>query len=272
MPRARRTGRVVLELSVMPDNLSRFQRCDLSSAALGRKVSYGAYVPESATVLPVLFLLHGTDGTFNDWKNHAHASLQRLSNAHRIVVITPEGGREGWYLDSPLLATHRYQSHILMEVLPDVDARFRTNGRRGIAGQSAGGHGALTLALTHPQLFLSASSMSGVLDLTAASDRTALKRALGPYAANRERWELRSARHLVLRDVAAASRLPMLITTGSSDRWAPVNRAFATELTALAVPHLYREQPGGHDWRYWTSVLPEHVAFHADVLNHSVAR
>ncbi len=247
----------------------------LVSSVLGREVPYLAYVPQAAARgerrLPVLFLLHGVDSSFADWPRHAHRLLQELSNEHGLIVVVPDGSPDGWYIDSPRLPKHRYASWLIDELLPDVDAWLPTNGRRGIAGQSAGGHGALTLALTHPGLFQSASSMSGVLDLTAASDRPALVRALGRYADNPKLWQSRSARHIVARDPDAARRLPMLITVGNADRWAPANRAFARELDALGVDHVFQESAGGHDWAYWVSELPRHLAWHASVLNQGSA-
>ena len=134
------------------------------------------------------------------------------------------------------------------------------------AGISAGGHGAFSVALTHAGLFRSASSMSGVLDLTQARNRPALVRALGTYALDPAAWEARSATHLVAHRPRAAHGLPMLISVGSDDRWAPVNRDFAAQLTALRIPHEFHESDGGHDWTYWVSELPRHVAWHAQLL------
>ncbi|MBX3197936.1 MAG: DUF459 domain-containing protein [Labilithrix sp.] len=245
-------------------------RRDIDSKALGRSVSYLAYVPQTAArdgdALPALLLLHGADGSFTDWSDHAHRALQELSSRHEMVIVTPEGGASGWYVDSPLVPNSRYASHIVEEVVADVGATMPVDDRRGIAGLSAGGHGALTLALKHPELFASASSMSGVVDLAAAASREALVERLGPYAESRERWEESSARHLVEARVDVARALPMLITVGASDRWAPENRAFAELLASRGVDHTFEEHAGGHDWPTWTEKLPRHVAWHAEQL------
>ena len=52
-----------------------------------------------ATRYPVLYLLHG--------------------------VVMPEGN-DAWYTDSATIATDKYESHILQELLPDVQQRYRT--------------------------------------------------------------------------------------------------------------------------------------------------
>jgi esterase/lipase superfamily enzyme len=251
-------------------------RREIPSEALGAKAHYLAYVPREAWrdgkptadagCRPVLFLLHGAGGRWSDWSEHAHRDLQALAQEHQMILVTPEGGEAGWYVDSPILANSAHESHIVSEVVTDVSAWLPASPVRGIAGLSAGGHGAITIALKHPDLFLSASSMSGVLDLPAAASRAALVERLGPLDAERERWEASSAMHLVARDVDQARALPMLVTVGSADTWAETNRAFHEKLEALKVPHVFEETDGGHDWTYWASQLPRHVGWHASAL------
>jgi len=242
---------------------------ELTSEALGRKARYLAYVPrgDDSECFPTLFLLHGAHGTWEDWPSHAHRELQRLAQRHRIAIVTPDGSASGWYVDSPLIAESQYATHVAKEVVGDATASLPVTETRSIAGLSAGGHGAITLALKNPGLFVAASSMSGVLDLPAAHSREALIERLGPYRDHPERWEQSSAIHLVEASPEQAKKLPMLVTVGSSDRWAPTNRHFSTRLVALGIEHDFDESEGGHDWKYWTSQLPRHVEWHAAKLH-----
>jgi S-formylglutathione hydrolase FrmB len=217
--------------------------------------------------LPVLLLLHGADGSYTDFCEHLHAELVQLSAAHGLIVVLPEGARDGWWLDGPLLPRHRYATHLLSEVLPDIALWLPANERLSIAGISAGGNAAIVSALTHPALFSSVSSLSGALDLEVARSRPALQRALGEYEADAALWQRWSARHVLQRQRESARALPLLLSVGASDLWAQSNRAFSAELHALQISHTFRELPGGHDWQHWQSVLPEHIAFHARVLN-----
>ncbi|MET0384409.1 MAG: DUF459 domain-containing protein [Polyangiales bacterium] len=244
---------------------------EIASIALGREVSYGAYIPQRAGArgegLPVLFLLNGSDGGVDGWPSHAHRALQQLAGLHNILVVTPEGGENGWYVDSPQLPAERYASHLLNEVLLDCDVWLPTNGRRGIAGQATASHGALAIALKNPDLFRSASGMSALLDLPAAREELALVRALGPFAEHTALWNAWSPRQLITRDVAAAKRLALLISVGTDDPWVQTARTLDTELSKLGVTHVFREQAGGrNDWAQWITQLTEHVAFHAQVL------
>ena len=241
----------------------------LDSRALGRKARYVAYVPrgEGSECFPALFLLHGAFGSWEDWPSHAHRELQRLAQRHRIVIVTPDGSEGGWYVDSPLIADSQYATHIAKEVVEDATASLPITSTRSIGGLSMGGHGAITLALKNPGLFVAASSMSGVLDLPAAHSRKALIERLGPYSENRERWEQNSALHLIEASPDQAKKLPMLLTVGSSDHWAATNRQIHARLTALGIEHDFDESEGGHDWKYWTEQLPRHVEWHAAKLH-----
>src|SRR5258708_16631558 len=59
-----------------------------------------------------------------------------------------------------------YATYIAHDLVAHVDSTYRTRAdrrHRGIAGLSMGGYGAITLALTHPDIFAAAASHSGVL-------------------------------------------------------------------------------------------------------------
>jgi len=58
-------------------------------------------------------------------------------------------------------ATGSYRDYVVQEVLPFVEERYDTTGRRAVCGKSSGGFGALHLAMQHPELFDVAASISG---------------------------------------------------------------------------------------------------------------
>ena len=65
---------------------------------------------------------------------------------------TSLGGSQ--FLDSP--GTGRYHTYLCDEVVPWVDARYRTlaaREHRGIAGKSSGGYGAMVTPMLRPDLF-----------------------------------------------------------------------------------------------------------------------
>ncbi len=71
--------------------------------------------------------------------------------------ITAYGGSQ--YVNST--ATGNYDDYIVRELVPLVDASFRTNGKHGLFGGSSGGIGSFTLAAKHPDVFQGFADHSG---------------------------------------------------------------------------------------------------------------
>ncbi len=261
----------VLDLVPADEGLAAVAHYELDSRSRNEKTSYLAYVPQAAKRgderLPVLFLLHGAGGSFTDFSENAHELLQRLATQHRLVIVTPDGDPDGWYLDSPLLETAKIETYVMNELLPDVEKRLPVTDRRAIGGISMGGNGAIALAIKHPRTFVSVSSMSGAVDLSEAATRQALVDRLGPYEQNQELWHSHSAVHLLRARPDDGRRVSVFATVGTEDRWLEANRALRQVLADVGVVHEYKELPGGHAWDHWVEVLPLHLAFHARELH-----
>ncbi|MSR45721.1 MAG: esterase [Planctomycetes bacterium] len=124
---------------------------------------------------PALFLLAGFTGfgaTLMARACFEEAIDQRLARLFAegcppAIVVLPDcctrlGGSQ--YVDSTALG--RYASHLIDELVPLVDQRFRTLGRssgRAVAGKSSGGFGALHLAFERPGTFGAVACHSGDL-------------------------------------------------------------------------------------------------------------
>lgn len=75
-------------------------------------------------------------------------------------AFTTYGGSQ--YVNSP--AVGHYEDYVIDEMVPFVDANFRTlpeRDHRAVLGYSSGGFGALRLAMEHPTVFGAAASHSG---------------------------------------------------------------------------------------------------------------
>ncbi len=243
------------------------------SRARNKATGYFAYLPkamEKGEVFPVLYLLHGAWDGYTAWQEHADAELRTLAARHRIIIVTPDGDEFGWYVDSPVKKGNEIETFFMKELIPHVEANFPTApDRRGVAGLSMGGHGAMVLAMRNPGVFLSASSMSGILDITKHPEQWHIKDVLGPYEGeNRRVWAEHSAFGLASAYPGRLNAISLLASVSLGDQWAlPDNRAFHSLLKELGAKHEYHEEEGGHDWAFWTSELPRHVVFHAEVLN-----
>jgi S-formylglutathione hydrolase FrmB len=123
---------------------------------------------------PVVYVIQGYTGHVGMWFNRmpfrrpfpelADEVFARGDTPPAIVVYvdawTALGGSQ--FLDSP--ATGRYHSYLCEEVVPWVDARYRTladRAHRAIAGKSSGGYGAMVTPMLRPDLFSALATHAG---------------------------------------------------------------------------------------------------------------
>ena len=85
--------------------------------------------------------------------------------AARCAVVLPRG-REGWYMNSPVIPADRYADYV-DEVITLVEKHFPVSAspkERGIGGWSMGGYGAMYTACRRPDDFAAVASIIGILD------------------------------------------------------------------------------------------------------------
>ncbi len=211
---------------------------------------------------PVLYLLHGWSGNYAGWLTEAPQLRQHADN-HQMIIICPDGGYDSWYLDSPVDSTVRYETYISKELTAYIDYYYHTRKAakgRAIAGLSMGGHGAITLAAKHPDLFGAAGSMCGGLDLRPFKRNDwDLEGVLGKPSAHWDNWEAASAiNHVALLKKAA---IPIIIDCGLGDFFLKANQAMHQSLLEANVPHEYTERPGEHNRAYWSNAVDYHIVF-----------
>jgi len=149
---------------------ARVQKVDFKSSLVNKTLPYNVILPADYDTpaaknrnYPVLYLLHGLTGHFDDWAKKS--KLAEYIAAYNLIVVTPEG-ENSWYTDSPVVETQKFESYVVRELIPDVETRFRTlksRDARFIAGLSMGGYGALKFGMKYPDMFAVAASMSGAL-------------------------------------------------------------------------------------------------------------
>jgi enterochelin esterase family protein len=129
---------------------------------------------ESETRYPVVYLLSGftgrgtfmlNDSAFDEPIQERMDRLIATGQVQPMILVMPDGfTRYGGsqYLNSS--ATGPYEDHLIRELLPFIDQRYRTRaeaGYRAIAGKSSGGYGALVQTMRHPELFGAVACHSG---------------------------------------------------------------------------------------------------------------
>ncbi len=133
-----------------------------------------SYADSPARRYPVIYYLTGFTGTARQvvenhpWKESVVEKLDRLIDERKMpgcILVVPDcftryGGSQ--YRNSE--GTGRYEDHVVSELVPYVDARYRTKpgaGTRAVMGKSSGGYGALWLGMRHPEIFGHVVSHSG---------------------------------------------------------------------------------------------------------------
>ena len=220
-------------------------------------------VPAPETRIPVVYLLHGFGATPRTMLELI--DLRAAADRYDIVIVCPDGRPDSWYFDSPVDSTYRVESVMTRNVLPWVESRYNVRQDRegrGIVGISMGGHGAIYLALRHPELFAVAASVSGVLDLTETTQPAALARRLGSFEEHTPYWRGMSV--LALVDSLVPGRLDLSIDCGLQDPFIAGNRRVHEKLVLRGIDHLYTEHPGGHDRKTFVRALEHQLLF----MNH----
>ncbi len=219
------------------------------------------YKNEQNKRFPVVYLLHGYGGNYAAWIKAAPHTGATADMAGAIIVC-PDGNIGSWYFDSPVDSTFKYETYVSKEVPNYIDVHYRTiNNRksRAVAGLSMGGHGALFLAIKHPDVFGAAVSMSGGVDFTPFPNNWDIAKRLGSYLENKERWESNTAYSIV--NNLKNDELAISFECGVSDFFIEVNRKLHQRLLDLKINHDYTERPGAHNWAYWDNAIQFQMIF-----------
>jgi S-formylglutathione hydrolase FrmB len=211
---------------------------------------------------PVVYLLHGYSGHFDDWNRH-EPNLQKYASKYKIIIVTPEGNFDRWYINSPIDTMSKYETYIGLEVPQWIDDNYKTKkGKkfRAITGLSMGGHGALTIASDYPEYYGAAGSISGALDLRPFSEKWNLKELLGDIEVKPSVWFLYSFYGKIFR-LDRDKQPSIIIDCGESDFFFDVNIKVHNLLVDKQIRHEFRFRPGGHTWDYWLESLPMHLDF-----------
>ncbi len=203
---------------------------------------------------PTLYLLHGLGDNSSTWCRQT--SIERYVWKKNLAVVMPEVHRS-FYAD--MKRGNRYWTFI-SEELPEVSRRFfpLSNRREDnfVAGLSMGGYGAFKLALSHPERFCAAASLSGALDrLQRMENGEKLIEEFHNVFGGPEEYvgSANDLRHLAAELAGSHRPRPALyFCCGTADFVYQENLAFRDHLRAVGLEATYDEHLGReHDWGYW---------------------
>ncbi|RZJ41165.1 MAG: S-formylglutathione hydrolase [Brevundimonas sp.] len=255
------------------------------SAATGTHMTLSVFTPPGEGPFPVLIWLSGLTCTEDNFTTKAGA--YEAAALHGVIIVAPDtsprgegvaddaaydlGQGAGFYLDAtqgPWAPHFRMETYVTDELISLIDEAFPTTHTRSISGHSMGGHGALTLALRHPELFQSVSAFAPIASPTRCPwGEKAFTAYLGD---DRAAWAGHDAALLLASGAARGVYDDILIDQGDADSFLTdqLKPELLTEAAAAAGQNLtLRMQPGyDHSYFFMASFIADHVAFHAERL------
>jgi putative tributyrin esterase len=223
----------------------------------GAVCTFVAYLPPGYTAggrrYPVVYFLHGLPAGPREYRNvdWLTGPLDRLGGP--VILVAPQGSKhedsDPEYLDwGP---GRNWETAIARELPAYVDSHLRTiPTRRGraLVGLSAGGYGAVLLALHHLDDFAVVESWSGYFHPTNPAGTAPLD--LGSSARNR-----RASAHAfvrVLEGAPSGRKTFFAFYVGAGDtRFQEENVQLDHELDAAHVAHVFVIYPGAHERTVW---------------------
>lgn len=235
------------------------------SPALGRDMRYFIYVPPGYEVeerrYPVLFMLHGNSGSYEEWLAYGFVNAADGLIAAReilpLIIVFPQGDFSYWVNHAN--NGPRYGDYLAIDLVRHINATWRTlpgPGNHAVGGLSMGGTGALVNAFTHPRVFGVVGAHSPALP--AEGERAFL--GTGPEFAQRDPISLARSR-------PDLRRLAIWIDVGDEDIWLDRVEQLHEALTQAGVDHEYHVFPGEHWGTYWMEHVPDYLRFYDAALN-----
>jgi len=256
------------------------------SSATGTAMTFSIFLPpqaESGAKLPLVWYLSGLTCTH---VNVTEKGEYRAACASQgLIFVAPDtsprgegvadsddydfGQGAGFYVDAtqePWSPHYRMWSYVTEELPSLVEGEFPADMKRqGITGHSMGGHGALTVALNHPDRFRSVSAFAPIV--APGQVPWGAKALEGYLGENRDKWRKHDAISLI-EDGARVKEI--LVDVGDADPF--LDKELRPELLEQAcadagIALTLRRQPGyDHSYYFISTFMADHLRWHADRL------
>ena len=208
--------------------------------------------------MPVIFLLHGYSGNYKQWNGIMDA--QKYADKYGFIIVCPDGLFSSWYLNSPVKKDWQFESFFFDELYPDIQKKYKTDSNNVfITGLSMGGHGALHLFITRPDLFSGAGSTSGGVKLSDGFGKFGLGDLLGNPPIESGLWKKYSVNDNIAQ--LKGNTKPIIFDCGASDFFYVGNNELKQKCDELKLNATYISQPGAHNKAYWMKSIAQQFDF-----------
>jgi S-formylglutathione hydrolase len=257
-----------------------------ASEACACDMTFAVFLPPQAKdgPCPVVWYLSGLTCTHQNVMDKGE--YRRLAAELGLIIVCPDtsprgenvpdekdnwqfGGGAGFYLDAtqaPFATNYRMYSYVTEELPALIAKEFPADmNRQAIFGHSMGGHGALTIALKHPDRFKSCSAFAPIAHpMTAGWSKPAFEKYLGADEAS---WRAYDTVALI----EGGKRFPeFLVDQGKADGFLDDGlRPWLLDdaCKAAGIPLTLRMQDGyDHSYFFISTFMDDHLRWHAKRL------
>ncbi len=245
---------------------------DVFSQALGMAVNLDVLLPDSAQYptpaepkkYPVLYLLHGLYDDHTIWQRRTR--IESYVAGKDLIVVMPSTHR-AFYTNT--VSGHKYFDYIALELPAICRAYFPVaEGRENTfaAGLSMGGYGAYKLAMTYPERYAAAASLSGAVNIEGMYKRHVVvgENSEFEYVFGKQRSIKGSENDLFAlteKVIASGCEKPKLyMACGTDDTLLCDSRLFRRRY-GKEFDFTYEEGPGNHNWDFWDKYIQKVLAW-----------
>lgn len=215
---------------------TREETFSFDSATTGKQQTVYVYHPEDYTAnTPAIYLLNGWGAPASAWGSGI--DLVKQAEDRGLIFVSLTAG-ENQYTNSFIDSSSRYADFVL-EVAEKVEDKYGLDldwQKRALCGISNGGGGAVYVLSLYPEWFAAAGCLSG----------TVYSRINYPGLAERS----------IRIDVGTGD-------TGIIDDL----RSLRDALEDNEINHAYFENPGGHNWDFWSRYAPAQFDYLQDIIS-----
>ncbi len=236
------------------------------SRTLGRTMPCRVSLPRgysagSSARYPVIYLLHGLSGRYDEWNGYGidevASGLEHDGKLGGVILVAPQGGL-GYWMDQEGAGATPWATYVARDMVQHIDDTYRTVATpagRAIGGLSMGGHGAVQIALNFPDVFTIAGAHSPSI-----RSRESSPAFFGTGGAFERRDPISLAKSV---DV---TKQQFWIDAGQDDSWRSGAEALRDALLERGRSVEFHVFDGGHDGWYWGDHLWEYLPFYASAF------